>query len=438
MTYEQARDYLLKKAAEMGLEVEVLAIESREFSLRARNGALEEITQATQGGIGIRAVLQGKAGYAYSEERSPEALDWILAESRDNALLQSGSGAFLPEGGALGQHDLLGEGLSASAEQKRETALGFEQTLRSDSRVKNVMFAGYQETETFATLGSSKGVSGAYRNGYASIGGSAVMQEGSSIKQGWDMSVAKEFHALDPGQTALDFIEQTGRLLGAKPLQTGRYPAYFESKPFAFLIAMMGNFLLSGKSVQEGKSLWAKQMGQRVASEHFTLLDDPTLPKGLASRPFDAEGTPAQRTVLIEQGLLKSFMHNSETAKALGMPNTGNAYRSYKGPLGVASTNMMVEPGSGLQMTRGVILTELMGLHAGVNPVSGDFSVQALGLWVEDGQVAYPVENFAVAGNFFEMLKNITALGQTLEWEVGFGIVGTPMVQVAELSFAGA
>ncbi|ADD29133.1 TldD/PmbA family protein [Meiothermus ruber] len=438
MTFEEARDYLLQKARALGLEAEVLATHTRELTIQAHGGKVEEITQATQGGVGVRVVVEGKTGYAYTEERTPEALDWVLQEAHENALLQSETGGFLPAGGALGQHDLLGEGLSAPLEQKRQAALNLEATLRADPRVRQVQMTRYSENETQATLGSTQGVSGAFRNGYALLLTSAVMGEGHSLKQGYEFDLSKEFHALEPGRTAQQFLHRTGRLLGARPLKTGRYKAYFEPKAFAQLLGMMGWFLLSAKNVLEGKSLLAGRVGQKIASELFTLVDDPTLPDGLASRPFDAEGTAARRTVFIEKGILRTFAHNSETARKMGVENTGHAARNYKGVLGIAPSNLFVEPGAGVQMDSGIVVTDLMGLHAGANPISGEFSLQALGLKVEGGEVAHPVENFTVAGNFLELLNRITALGSELEWNPMMGIVGSPMVEVAELSFAGA
>ena len=438
MTFEEARDYLLQKARALGLEAEVLATHTRELTIQAHGGRVEEITQATQGGVGVRVVVEGKTGYAYTEERTPAALDWVLQEAHENALLQSEAGGFLPAGGTLGQHDLLGEGLSAPLEQKRQAALSLEATLRADPRVRQVQMTRYSENETQATLGSTQGVSGAFRNGYALLLTSAVMGEGSSLKQGYEFDLSKEFHALEPGRTAQQYLHRTGRLLGARPLKTGRYKAYFEPKAFAQLLGMMGWFLLSAKNVLEGKSLLAGRVGQKIASEIFTLVDDPTLPDGLASRPFDAEGTAARRTVFIEKGILRTFAHNSETARKMGVENTGHAARNYKGVLGIAPSNLFVEPGAGVQMDSGIVVTDLMGLHAGANPISGEFSLQALGLKVEGGEVAYPVENFTVAGNFLELLNRITALGSELEWNPMMGIVGSPMVEVAELSFAGA
>ena len=204
------------------------------------------------------------------------------------------------------------------------------------------------------------------------------------------------------------------------------------------LLQARENALLSGKNALEGKSRLLGRLGERIASPLVTLVDDPTLEKGLLSRPFDAEGTPTARTVVVEKGVFKTFLHNLETAKALGQRNTGHAARSYRGTLGVAPTNLYLEPVGNLALTDGVVVTEFMGLHAGANPVTLDFSLQALGLWVEEGEVRHAVENFAVSGNLLELLQAVEAVGDDLDWLLWNAAYGSPTVAVAELSFAGA
>ncbi|MCS7218300.1 MAG: TldD/PmbA family protein [Thermus sp.] len=436
MTLEEAKAYLLRRAREMGLSAEVLFQEERELSLRAQQGVLEEIKEARQGGLGLRVVAEGRVGYAYTEELSQEALEWALAEARENALL-SGKEGFLPEGKPLGHHDLLGEGLSAPLEAKKEAALGLERALRSDPRTQSVMMAGYLEREARVALASTQGAEGGFRTGLAALGGSFVLKEGESLKQGWDFRPAKEFHALDPGRTALELREKTARLLGARPLRTGRYRAYLEPRAMAGLLRVFAE-ALSGKNALEGKSRLLGRLGEQVASAWVTLVDDPTLEKGLASRPLDAEGTPARPVTLIERGVFRSFLHNSETARALGQANTGHAFRRYRSTLDVAPSNLYLLPVGNLKLERGVLIAEFMGLHAGANPVSLDFSLQALGLWVEEGEVRHAVENFAVSGNLLELFQAIEALGEDLDWELMGSAYGSPTVAVAELSFAGA
>ncbi|HEX7022182.1 MAG TPA: metallopeptidase TldD-related protein, partial [Trueperaceae bacterium] len=264
-----------------------------------------------------------------------------------------------------------------------------------------------------------------------------VMHEGDSLKQGFEFEAAKEFHSLDPGRTSQDMLEATGRLLGARPLATGRYTAYFEPKAFTDLLRILA-FMLSGKNVSEGRSRLAGRLGQRVAAAGLTLVDDPLLETGLANRPFDSEGTPAHAVTLIEDGVLQSYLHNSQTARALGQPNTGHAVRHYRSTLEVGPSNLFVRPGRGVRPDNGVIVTGMMGLHAGANPISGDLSLQAFGLLVQDGEIAHPVENFALSGNLLEMLARITGLGDTLDWKMSGFAAGAPMIEIAEVSFAGA
>jgi len=436
MTLEEAKAYVLRRARELGLQAELLYVENRELSLRAQGGRLEELKEARQGGVGLRVVAEGRVGYAYTEELSQKALDWALEEAWENALLSAKEGT-IPLGRPLGSHDLLGEGLSAPLEAKRQAALSLEKALREDPRARAVLMGGYMEREVRVALESTQGAQGAYRTGLAGLMGSFVMGEGESLKQGWDFRPSKEFHALEPGRTALEFLEKTARLLGARPLRTGRYRAYLEPEAMASLLMVFAQ-ALSGKAAMEGKSRLMGRLGERIGSELVTLIDDPTLKKGLLSRPFDAEGTPARPTVVVEKGIFRTFLHNSETARALGQENTGHASRSYKGTLGVAPSNLYLAPVGNLRLTEGVVITEFMGLHAGANPVSLDFSLQALGLWVEEGEVRHAVENFAVSGNLLELLQAVEGVGDDLDWLLLDAAYGSPTVAVAELSFAGA
>lgn len=435
MNREEAIRHLLQRAREEGLELEVLADEQRTLTIDAFEGSVSEFKQASRAGVGVRAVVEGRVGYAWSEELGEAALDWVLNEARENASLQDDRDGFLPRGGARGEHDLLSEGLSAPLEQKVERSLALERGLRQDEHCSRTSVVRYHEAESRRSVASSAGVEGRYRSGFAGLAASFIMQEGDSVKQGSGFEANSEFHSLDPGRTAQDFVRRTGRLLGARPLSSGRYRAYLEPQVVAELLRVL-EFALSGKTLMEGKSRFEGKLGQRVASELVTLVDDPGHPEGLGNRPFDGEGTPTNRTELIDAGVLRSFLHNSATARAAGHPNTGHAGRSYRGTLGITPSNPLFLPGEGVTPLDGVVVTELMGLHAGANPISGDISLQALGLRVEDGD-SHPVENFVMSGNLFRMLESISAVGKDPEWTHEAGVLA-PMVEVESLSFGGA
>jgi PmbA protein len=434
MTFDEAKTFLLEQARKAKVEAEVLGTETRELSLRAFEGKLEDITSAVKGGIGVRVETNGKIGYASSEERSTEALEWMLQEALENALLQTTTDGFIPVGTALGRQDLLDEGLSGDLEQKRAMPLEMEKIIRADKRTDQVDSTEYSEYDSETFVASTKGANGGYRTGAAYVMGHVIMADGTLKKSGWHYQAKREVNGLEPGQTALELVEKTARHLGAKPLKTGKYRAYFEAKAFVGLLRVFGE-MLSAQNVLEGQSKLAGRLGEKIASDLVTLVDDPVHPDGLGSQPFDAEGTKSQRLVLLERGVLKSYIHNSYTAKKLTMQNTAHASRHYNSVLNVDFSNLLLEPGKGITLKDGIIVTDLMGLHAGANAISGDFSVQALGLKVEGGETLHAVENFAVAGEWLELLQNIVGLGERLEWQ---GSMASPLVEVAELSFAGA
>ena len=306
LSYDQARDYVLAQAQRVAVDVEVIARATRELTLASFDQTLSELTQARAGGLGLRVVIAGKTGYASSEERTHEALDWALQEAIENAELQTDNSGFIPAATAMGYQDLIGEGLSAGLEEKSQLALDFEAQLREDSRLKQVMISRYTEREVEYSLASTQGARGGYRNGFSGLIASIIMQDGESVKQHTDIDFEKEFHSLDPGRTAQDIRQKTARLLNAKALKTGRYRAYFE--PTAFLsILQLVFFMFSGKSVLEGKSRFADKLGQRVATDIVTIIDDPSLEGGMGSRPFDAEGAPAKAVTIVDQGITQQF-----------------------------------------------------------------------------------------------------------------------------------
>jgi PmbA protein len=436
MTFERAKEYVLGLARERGVGAEVIASSERTLSLSADGGRVDEFTYAHQGGLGIRVVQGGRVGYASTEALDEESLTWALDEAVANAELQQGEGATLLPGSGLGRHDLLGEGLSAPVEEKVAGVVELERGLREDRRVHSIAFSRYSESEVDVVLGSTAGADGGYRNGYAYYVAMPVMKEGDSLKQGYDFDFAKDFHLLDPTRTSQAILEKVGRHCGATPLRTGRYRAFLEYEVTATLLGLL-LFNLSGKTLAEGKSRLEGKLGQRIASEFVTLVDDPTLPGGPGSRPFDAEGTPAQRTEVVTDGILRSFLHNSDTARRTGHTNTGHAARSYASPLGVAPTNFIMEAGQGFAIDDGILVTDLMGVHAGANPITGDISVQALGMRVE-GRAMRPVENFALSCNLFGLLERIDGASTTTRWLPSHGLMRVPMVSVADLSFSGA
>lgn len=438
MSVTKAKTWLLAEAAKRGVALEVLASSERRLSIEARDGKAADVDMSTRGGIGLRVIDDGRVGYASTEDLSVESLAWALTEAIDNASLQSEGSAALPAGGALGRHDLLDEGLSAELASKAATAVELQTTLSADARVQAVNFSRYTEAQAEIELGSTTGVDGGYRTGTAAVVAGIVMREGSSVKQGYEFDAKREFHQLEPGRTAQEALQRIGRQLGATPLKTGRRRAVLEPEVVATLLQLLA-FAVSGKTLAEGKSRLAGKLGQRVGSGLITIVDDPTLPGGLASYPFDSEGTPARRVTIVDEGVLRSFLHNSDTAARTGQTTTGHASRTYRSTLAVSPSNLMLEPGSGTTLADGILVTDLMGVHAGANPITGDVSVQAMGIELLGGEQR-PVDDFAISFNLFELLERVIEVGDTITWKPGFGggAVGAPSATVDEMSFAGS
>lgn len=439
MNTAEARSWLLEQAAARGVDVEVLGTSERKLTVESRDGKPSDVSMSVSGGVGIRVVKDGRMGYAWSEELSGEALTWALDEAIANAELQEeGSTAVLPAGKAMGRHDLLDEGLSASLDDKKSAVIDFEKTISADEKLQALQAARYSETQSEVEISSSQGTSGAYRSGFGMLMSAVVMREADSVKQGYGVDIQREFHKLDPGRTALEHVANISRHLGARPLSTGRRRAIFEPEITATLLGLL-SIGLSGKSLAEGKSLLAGKLEQKIASELITLVDDPQVDGGLANRPFDAEGTASQKLVIIDRGVFRSFMHNSDTAARTGQANTAHASRSYRSTLSVSPSNLLLEPGSGVTRENGtIIVTDVMGVHAGANPITGDVSVQAMGLEVA-GDELQPVDNFAISFNLLKLLERVEQVGDDFEWKPGFsGIIGAPSIAVSDLSFGGS
>jgi len=432
----EAKRWLLAEAAVRGVDLEVLATRQSRLFIEAHDGRTSEISNSSRGGVGLRVVDGGKVGYASTEELSEAALGWALDEAIENASLQPDGAAVLPAGGNLGRHDLLSEGLSAPVEAKAAAAANLENGIKQDPRVQSVQHARYYEGADEVEIGSSRGVDGSYRAGMAALVTSLVMRDGTSVKQGFKADAQADFYHLEPGTTAQDALRRIGRQLGARPLSTGRRRAVLEPEVVAQLLGLFV-YSLSGKTVAEGKSRLAQSLGQSIASELITVVDDPTLPNGLGSRPFDSEGTPSQRLVLVENGVLRSFLHNTDTARRTGQRTTGHAQRTYASVLSVGTSNLILESGAGIPAGDGILVTDLMGLHAGANPITGDVSLQAMGMEMIGGEQA-PVDDFAVSFNLFELLRQVEAVGDDSQWIAHSSSCRVPSLAVGEISFAGS
>ncbi|WP_052351750.1 TldD/PmbA family protein [Deinococcus pimensis] len=444
LSFEEARRYLLDRARERGVSLEVFASRGTETTVRAFGGDVAEFKLSSRQGVGLRALVGGAWGYAYSENLSRGALDRALASAVENAELVA------PEGHArLGawaeppEMDLHGEGLSGvTVERKVQAALKLEEAARTgDARVVSVPYSAYSDGESETAVANTEGLDRAFRELHAYQYVAPLVSEGGQNKMKMEFEFTREFEELDPTRTALEATRAATALLGARPAPSGAFPAVIDRRCMADFLAVFSG-MFSAKMAQEGKSPLAGREGEAAFHELVTLVDDATLARGQNSRPFDVEGFPSAPLTLVEGGVLRGFLHNTETASRAGVESTGHASRyGYRGTVGVAPTNLFLKPGAGTReallrdLGTGLLLTDVQGAHAGANPITGEFSLQAEGFWVENGEVAYPLDVFTVAGNILDVLRDVRAVGADLEFTPGG--TGAPSVLIGSIDVGG-
>ncbi|RJF69046.1 TldD/PmbA family protein [Deinococcus cavernae] len=443
LSLSEARAFLLQEAAERHVKLEVYSSRHASTQIQAFQAEVSEFKLSTRQGVALRALVQGAWGQSYSENLSEAALTRALDDAVENAeLVNAEQGAALQQWPAPPALDLYGEGLSGvTVEQKVNVALELERAAReADARVKSIPYLQYQDADMLVGVANTEGLEREDRQLYAMQFSCPLVSEDGQNKMKEDWQFTREFTQLDPTQTSLRAVEKSLALLGARPTPTGTFPALIDGEALAELLALY-SVMFSGKFVEEGKSPLGGRLGEQIVNPLLTLLDDPLRPTGLNSRAFDAEGCPSAPLTLIEAGQLTSFLHNADTAARAGTRSTGHATRhGLQSGVTVGPSNLVMQAGatSPAELQRdftGVLLTGVSGGHAGANPITGDFSLESEGFWLENGEVAYPLDVFTVAGNILELLSDVEAVGSELHDT--YYAVSAPSVRVSKLAVAG-
>ena len=330
-----------------------------------------------------------------------------------------------------------------STEQKVELALAVERAARAAPGVTQVENAVYSDAEGSVALANSRGFSGGYDATQAWAYASAFAGEGADLMTGLGVGLGRDPGALDPEAIGGEAADRALALVGARRPSSRRCPVVLDAIVAASFIGFIGS-MLSADAVQRGRSLFEGREGEEVADPALRIADDATDPEGPASAPFDGEGTASRPTRLLEDGRLQSFLFDTRTARRAGRASTGNASRgSYRSPPSVGASNLVVEPGSGdfeslvQSAGDGLYVTDVAGLHSGVNPVSGTFSVGAAGRLIENGELGTPVRELTIAGDLVAMLKSVRAVGAESRWVPFAGSVKAPPLLLAEMSVSG-
>lgn len=430
-----------------GEQVEAYVVRGRETEVVVYDGDIESLSSAESAGVGVRVVRDHRQGFAYAGSLDDDVVAETLAEARDNAAFGTPDeylGLASPDGVAAADLDLWRDDLAGFAtDRKVELALELERRVREgDPRIKSVNSSEYGDGMVDVAIASSTGISAAYRRSSCYVSVYALAGDDTETQTGGGYSVGRGPADLSVDEAAGDAIERATRMLGAHKPASGRVAVVFDPRVTSSLLSILAG-TLSGDAVLKGRSLFAGRLGEAVAAPMVVLTDDPTDPRAYGSAMYDAEGLACRRNRLISDGVLEAFLYDTYSGRRAGVPSTASAVRAgFKSGPGVGARALALEPGDRSQaeilasVGDGLLVQSISGVHSGVNPVSGDFSVGAEGLLIRGGELAEPVREITIASTLQRMLHDVVAVGNDVDWLPGAAAGVT--VAVGDMSMSGA
>jgi PmbA protein len=433
--------------ARAGEQVEAFLGRSHHTEVKVFDGAVESLSSADTQGVGVRVIVDGRQGFAYAASLDSDIVAETLEEARDNAAFGTVDeylGLVAPDGVEPVDLDLFRPELADfPTDRKVEMALELERAVRAaDSRIRGVEAAEYGDSTSESAIATTEGVRATTRRSGCSIVASAIAGEGTGTMTGSGYSVARTPEDLDMAKAVKDASEKATRLLGASKPVSRRLTVLLDPSVSSSFLGLLSSGL-SASSVIKGRSLFAGREGEAVAVPFLTLVDDPTEPLAWGAGRYDAEGLASRRNVLISDGVLRGFLHNSYTGRRCGQPSNASAVRGgYRSTPGAGSRALSLTPGDRSQeqlmadVGDGLLVQSVTGLHSGANPISGDFSVGVEGLLFRDGAPAEPVREATIASTLQRMLLDLVAVGGDLEWLPG-GAAGLTLV-IGDVQLSGS
>jgi PmbA protein len=444
MDYKDLTVKLVEKCIRMGADsAEVYLQTGRNLSVRVRNADIETIQEASTSGIGFRVIVDGKTGFSHSNDLEQKALEDTVGRAiafarlttpDESNLLPADQG--FTDVGALFDPDIAG----VSMDRKIEMALELEALAMADPKITHSSGSSFGEWEGEVFIANSNGISKTYRSSVCSIGLGVVAEKGEQRRTGYEYCSRRFFSDLEPlEKIAGEAAKKAWELLDPGMVKTQRAAVIFDSSVApSFLSGIIA--AINGERVLQGASFLQDSLNRQFASPLLTITDDGTLPKGTGSKPFDGEGVPTAKRVLIENGVLKSFIYNTQVAARAGTKSTGNASRGgYTSLPSIGTHNLYLAPGKNspeeiiAATDRGLLLKGLTGY--GINPVTGNFSGGATGFWIEKGKIAHPVEGLTIAGSADLILGGIDMMGNDIDMNRSFA---SPGFRIAEMQIGGA
>lgn len=412
--------------ARSGEQVEAFVSRDAETEVRVYQGQVEHFVSAQSEGIGIRVIRNGQTGFAYAGTLDPAAIADVLAEARDNAEFGTAdqwAGLAEPDGVDIVAQSLWSEALASYAtDDKISITKQLEAlTLAVDSRVR-IDDANFADVAAESAVSNTAGIRRTGRENGCYVSVSTLADDGDETQTGFGFSVGRSPNEFDLPKAAQEAADRATRLLGAIKPPSKRTTVILDPYVTAMFLGIISS-TLNGESVSKGRSLFKDRLGETVANPLVSLVDDPTNSLAYTATELDGEGLAARRNVLIDQGVLQQFVHSSYSARRANTTSTANAVRGgFKGTPGVGCLALQMAPGSRSQaqliadVSDGVLVQMVSGLHSGVNPISGDFSAGASGLLISNGQLGAPVREFTIASTLQRMLLDIIEVGGDVDW----------------------
>lgn len=429
-------------------EAEAYAVEESGREVRVHGGAVESLSAATQSGLGIRAWRGGRVGYAYGTDSSAEGIAAIAARAAEAAAVAdedefAGPPSPAPFEALAGLSDPSVAAWSTA--QIADLALQVERTARGhDQRIAGVEGAVYADATERVAISSSAGVAGEYESSSCFAYVQALAEGESGRETGLGFGLARGPQGLDPDAIGREGAGRAVAMIGAVKPASRSCPVVLDPTVAASFAGLIGG-ALGADAVQRGRSPFADRLGEELAGEALVLRDEGRDPEGPASAPFDGEGLPRRRTTLIEDGRLQAYLYDTYTGRRGEAASTGNASRGgYRSRPSVSASNLVVAPGTDSfaellgAAGDGVFVTDVAGLHSGVNPVTGVFSVGASGRAIRGGELAEPLREFTIASDLISMLGAVRAAGDEPRWVPFGGSVKTPPLLIGAMTVAGA
>ena len=445
LSQDLGRDVLAMATAKGASAGDVVMAESESFFVTVRMGEVEKISQAGEKRLGLRLFFDQSSASASTSDISRGSIEKLVEDTvkRARATAQDPQSGLPPEEALardLPQLDLVDEAARAvSVDEKIHIALNTEKcAMGFDARITNSEGAEFSNQFGRVIYVSSHGFAGEYSGSTFGHSVSPVAKSNGTMQRDYWYSSNRKFAKLESSQQVGEkAARRVLRRLGARKVKTCEVPVVFDPDMAASLLRNL-SAALSGYALYKGASFLAGKLGARIGSDCLNVIDDGTIAAALGSRPFDGEGLPTRKKTVVENGVLQSYLLDTYSGKKLGMSSTGNASRSVGDPPGVSPANFYLVPGNEspehiiASVEKGLYVTEMIGF--GVNMVTGDYSRGAAGLWIENGELAFPVEEITIAGNLREMFLSLESVGNDLELR---GRIAAPTVKISRMTVAG-